>query len=402
MLVINARSVSEALSSGLHTIKLRGIAKPSRVGDVLVSTSPIMTMYQDPTNRVLFSPIRDANPFFHVMEALWMLAGRNDLPWLTRFNKKFAAYSDDGGKTQPGAYGYRWRNYFGHDQLMDIILELRQNPDTRRCVLAMWDGGARETWQRTLGQNRIPIKGFAQAIADNEEQPGDFYAAVMGSADVPCNTHAYFDTIDGRLNMTVCCRSNDIIWGAYGANAVHFSFLLEFLAAATGIPMGVYRQFSNNFHLYTNIVPEEQIMPLARDVERTDRYLMKESIHALNKVPAMPELRKVPLMQTDLETFERDLQAFMGVGIGYEYQNPFFRTVAEPMYVAHGYYRDKNYDMAIDMADTIKAEDWRAACVEWLLRRRTKANQNKQPFTEVVKIPEESLLGVEERTDGAA
>jgi hypothetical protein len=163
MLVNNARTVSEALHNGLHAIRVFGIAKPSRVGDVLVMPRPVMTEYQDPTNRVLFSPMRDANPFFHVMETLWMLAGRNDLPWLVRFNKRFASYSDDGGLTQPGAYGYRWRNYFGHDQLMDIILELKQNPDSRRVVLTMWDGGSRATWNATLNQGQAPIKGFAQA-----------------------------------------------------------------------------------------------------------------------------------------------------------------------------------------------------------------------------------------------
>jgi hypothetical protein len=79
MIVNHARTVSEALSQGLHAIRIHGIAKPSRVGDVLVMPRPIMTEYADPTNRVLFSPMRDANPFFHVMETLWMLAGRNDL-----------------------------------------------------------------------------------------------------------------------------------------------------------------------------------------------------------------------------------------------------------------------------------------------------------------------------------
>src|SRR5258708_2083148 len=119
--------------------------------------------------------MRDANPFFHVMETLWMLAGRNDLPWLVRFNKRFASYSDDGGATQPGAYGYRWRNYFGHDQLMDIILELKQNPDSRRVVLAMWDGGSRASWSECGATTEFT-------------QPGDFFNAVGGSADVPCNT----------------------------------------------------------------------------------------------------------------------------------------------------------------------------------------------------------------------
>jgi thymidylate synthase len=371
MLVNNARTVSEALSQGLHAIRVHGISKPSRVGDVLVMPRPVMTEYKDPTNRVLFSPMRDANPFFHVMETLWMLAGRNDLPWLVRFNKRFASYSDDGGQTQPGAYGYRWRNYFGHDQLMDLILELKNNPDTRRCVLAMWDGGARASW----GITRQAVGG---------EQPGDFYAAVSGSNDIPCNTHAYFDTIDGKLNMTVCCRSNDIIWGAYGANAVHFSFLLEFIAAATGIPMGVYRQFSNNFHLYTNIVPAENIMSMARDVSSSDRYLVTESVNSLVRVPVSPALRKVPLMQTDLETFERDLAAFMsGDHVNHDYTEPFFANVALPMYDAHKLYREKNYDGALTVAEVIRAEDWRAACVEWLQRRQIRYETNQKRFTEV-------------------
>jgi thymidylate synthase len=372
MQVINARTVSEALHSGLHAIRVRGIAKPSRVGEVLVSPNPVMTVYQQPQNRVLFSPMRDANPFFHVMETLWMLAGRNDLPWLTRFNKRFETYSDDGGQTQPGAYGYRWRNYFGHDQLKDIILELKQNPDTRRAVLAMWDGGARNSW----GPKGRVVEG-------DTHQPGDFYQAVLGSADVPCNTHAYFDTIDGRLNMTVCCRSNDIIWGAYGANAVHFSFLLEFMAAATGIPMGVYRQFSNNFHLYTNIVPREEIMPLARNVADTDRYLNREGPNSLVKVPVKPPLRQVALMQRGLEVFEEDLFAFMDANLNHSYREPFFEFVAQPMYNAHAAYRRKDYDGAIDAAAAIRAEDWRIACTEWLERRKIKHEQNAQRFTEV-------------------
>lgn len=372
MLVNSARTVSEALSRGLHAIRVHGVKKPSRVGDVLVMPRPVLTEYSDPTNRVLFSPMRDANPFFHVMETLWMLAGRNDLPWLVRFNKRFASYSDDGGETQPGAYGYRWRNYFGHDQLMDIILELKSNPDTRRCVLAMWDGGARVDYMQEAG-------GLSRIV-----QLGDHFAAVSGSADVPCNTHAYFDTIDGRLNMTVCCRSNDIIWGAYGANAVHFSFLLEFIASATGIPMGVYRQFSNNFHIYTNVVPEEQMMPLSRNVEETDKYLVKETLHSLNMVFPKVGMRKIPLMQTDLETFEQELKWFMADRhAAQDFTEPFLRHVALPMHDAHAFYRDKQYDLALDMADYIKAEDWREACVQWLIRRKIKHDVNKERFTEV-------------------
>lgn len=377
MIVNNARTVSEALHNGLHALRVQGIKQESRVGDVIVLPQPMMTVYHNPLNRVLFSPMRDANPFFHVMETLWMLAGRNDLPWLAQFNSNIVNYSDDGGKTQPGAYGLRWRNWFGYDQLKLIIAELKNNPQTRRCVLAMWDGGQ------------------AIEVEDNgATSAGDLTAAINGSADVPCNTHAYFDTIDGKLNMTVCCRSNDIIWGAYGANAVHFSFLLEYVSAMTGLPMGVYRQFSNNFHLYTNIVPEASLMPMARDAEASDRYFVVDK----REVPwgagtgtasnrAIAELRRIPLVTLESPiSFDEDLKFFMEDGGG-NYGNCFFSGVAQPMFNAYMAFKVKDYEDAIHMAEQVTAEDWRIACVEWLKRRQIKANVNQQRFTEVVEEP---------------
>lgn len=360
MWVNSAESVSQALSQGLHALRVRGIKQPSRVGDVLVHPHPVLTLYKNPANRVLFSTERNANPFFHVMESLWMLEGRNDLPWLVRYNKRMASYSDDGGQTQPGAYGYRWRNYFGYDQLETLIVELKHNPQTRRAVLAMWDGGMEQ-------------EGGA-------DWKGDLLNGIAGSADVPCNTHAYFDTIDGNLNMTVCNRSNDIWWGAHGANAVHFSFLLEYVAAMTGLPMGVYRQFSNNYHVYTNIVSEERLMPVAREVSWTDRYF--------NMNGPIMEPRKIPFRHVALvtpgaeELFLEDLTDFTA-GRELSGNNTFFTLVAAPMRAAWDAYKAGDFDTAFIAAEAIRAEDWRAACLEWLQRRRIAREVNKQPFTEV-------------------
>ena len=58
--------------------------------------------------------------------------------------------------------------------------------------------------------------------------------------DLPCNTHIYFRVVDGKLNMTVCNRSNDVIWGMTGANAVHMTMLQELIAAEADIPIGSY------------------------------------------------------------------------------------------------------------------------------------------------------------------
>jgi hypothetical protein len=84
---VTVRNVNEALGQGISWLAgPMGVEEPSRNGPVRVSPYPVVTTYANPAERVLFSPMRDANPFFHLFEALWMLAGRNDLPWLVQFN----------------------------------------------------------------------------------------------------------------------------------------------------------------------------------------------------------------------------------------------------------------------------------------------------------------------------
>ena len=89
MKVINARNVNDALAAGLRYLWAEGIPETSRNGPVLVAPTPVTTVYSHPTERVLLSPTRDANPFFHLMESLWMLAGKNDIALPVQFNKRF-------------------------------------------------------------------------------------------------------------------------------------------------------------------------------------------------------------------------------------------------------------------------------------------------------------------------
>lgn len=348
MYVINVDNVNQALPQGLRWLANgMGQTEDSRNGPVRVSPSPVMTVYRRPDQRVLFSPLRDANPFFHFFESLWMLAGRNDLAFITQFNKQMVAYSDDGGITQPAAYGFRWREHFGYDQLAFIIDELKANPTTRRCVLAMWDGGS------------------YYKVADSDEHhhsvdhPGDLAQAISGSKDVPCNTHCYFRINAGVLDMTVLCRSNDIIWGAYGANAVHFSFLMEYVAQCVGVPMGKMYQLSNNFHYYTEVAGDyDRAMLVAYDCERTNEYA--------NKL-----LTTVPLIQGDVAVFDRELHTFLDMPDHPEptYGAPILQDVAVPMYAAWQAFKAKRYLDADNCARGIIADDWREACTAWLARR---------------------------------
>src|SRR3982750_2987971 len=156
MFTIQAHSVSDALCQGIRYIQEHGDVAQSRNGPVLVSPVPVTTYTDRPNWRVLSVPGRNENPFFHLIEALWMLAGKRDLAPLTSIVSR-----DDGGRTQPGAYGYRWKCHFDYDQIEWAVKRLRADPNDRRVVIAMWDPNT------------------------------DIDAANKGSADTPCGTHLY-------------------------------------------------------------------------------------------------------------------------------------------------------------------------------------------------------------------
>lgn len=334
---IHARNVNDALPSGLRYLSSRGTREPSRVGEVVVANGPVVTIYQKPMERVLFSPVRDANPFFHLFEALWMLSGSDQLPWVVQFNKRFNTYSDDGGLTQPAAYGHRWRKYFGYDQLRGIVRELRARPDSRRAVLAMWDGGG------------------------DAAREGDLSRAAVGSADIPCNTHAYFRIVEGRLDMTVMCRSNDLLWGAHGANAVHFSVLQEFIATLVEVPMGVLYQFSNNYHYYTEIVADP--MAMAMDAEAYNLY-------ATERVEPMAMFQDPDAFIRELDEFIQWASPQMVLGSPTPmFNEPFLDGVAVPMRAAWEAHKKKDYGTAEALCGGIRADDWRIACRQWMERR---------------------------------
>jgi thymidylate synthase len=311
MLTIFARNVAEALPKGLALLKKVGQEEDSRAGRVLVAPCPVMTVYDQPTERVLFAAERDANPFFHLAEALWMLAGRNDAAFLNQYVRDFGARFAQPNGVVHGAYGHRWREHFGRDQLDSIVTTLSAEPLSRQAVLTMWDPEA------DLG--------------------------IKGLKDRPCNTQAYFRVHGHRLHMTVTCRSNDIIWGAYGANAVHFSILQEYLAARLGIGVGNYYQLSNNFHAY--LVELEKRPGSMQD--------------------SRPDLTPLPLV-TDPSCFDSELVELLWNN-KQPAINTFLTDTAYPMFNAHTAWR-KRQDPEPWLA-RVKAPDWHAAAVEWCVRR---------------------------------
>jgi len=331
---LSVRNVEEALLLGVNRIVSEGVQRDSRNGPVKVMPMPMTTRYSEPTERVMFLPERDCNPFFHFMECLWMMAGHNDVEWISQFSSNINNYSDD-GVTFHGAYGYRWRNHFSEtsnigthaiDQLATIANLLKNNPDDRRTVLQMWSA------------------------------PDDLG---LEGKDFPCNLIITFRVNpNGHLDMTVFNRSNDMVWGAYGANAVHMSFLQEVMASWIGIPVGNYWQISTNFHAYIDTL--EKVMPL---MEKSAGFTDYE----------LGRVKPYPIVNTPISTWFSELDMFMSEGPAIGFTDPFFKKVAVPMLLTWRIWKDKgNPDRvanAIDSAERIAATDWRKACVEWLERR---------------------------------
>ena len=129
MKVINAVNVNDALMRGIDLFKspINYRTQESRNGPRLECRTPVTTVYNKPWQRVLFKTERDANPFFHLYESIWMLAGSRDLNKLTHFNSGMSQYSDD-NVTLNGAYGHRWRRRFDYDQLPDVVDSLKEDP----------------------------------------------------------------------------------------------------------------------------------------------------------------------------------------------------------------------------------------------------------------------------------
>lgn len=348
MHVIQARNVAEALPAGVAYLVNHGQHEQSRAGEVLVAPGPVTTVYTHPWERVLTSPVRDANPFFHLMEGLWVLAGRRDATFLDNFIRDYSQRFAERDGDIHDAYGWRLRHSLGYDQLDEVVHRLRGDPGDRQCVLQIWDA----------------------------DKMNDLRWPSMKTR--PCNTHIYLRVQSFKLDITVCCRSNDIIWGAYGANAVQFSMLQEYLAARIGIDVGTYYQVSNNYHAY--------VAELDRLCGRTGGCPLHELPANLDSSQWIPQhthqlVEKASSFDEELRQLMLDLDAlhaedFDVVGTGMPATtldtavNRFLPEVAWSAAVAMKLHRHGAVAAAGTVASTIADLSWRRACVEWLERRQ--------------------------------
>jgi len=209
-------------------------------GKLVKELRPACIEFLNPYSRVTFLGGRRINPFFQVAESLWILSGKADVEWLTKFNANMSMFSDD-GKWFNAPYGERirtWNKNALHnvvinpiDQLADAYRKLVNDKDTRQAVIVI-----------------------SNPMFDNSK-----YTIDEKGKDIACNLVITFKIRHDALNMTVFNRSNDTHWGVFGANLCQFSTIQETLlnwlrksgnTELSSLKMGTYNQITDSLHIY--------------------------------------------------------------------------------------------------------------------------------------------------------
>lgn len=175
-----------------------------------------------------------------VHELLWFLRGDTNIRYL-RDNKVtiWDEWADENDSIGPG-YGKQWRKWIGedgveHDQIADIVQELRTNPTSRRILLSAWN------------------------VAD-----------LKAMALMPCHVSYNFSTIGGRLSCHLYQRSQDQLALSY--NACTGAILTTMLAKLAGLEPGHFVHSWGDVHIYSNHVDavREMISRPARALPRLE------------------------------------------------------------------------------------------------------------------------------------
>ncbi len=166
-----------------------------------------------------------------IHELLWFLAGDTNIKYLQENGVKiWNDWADGNGDLGP-VYGAQWRNWNndGIDQIKNVIEQIKNNPDSRRLIVAAW--------------NPSVLPDTSISFEDNVEQ---------GKAALPpCHAWFQFNVVDGKLSCQLYQRSADIFLGV-PFNIASYALLTIMIAQVTGLKPGDFVHTFGDAHIYLN------------------------------------------------------------------------------------------------------------------------------------------------------
>lgn len=163
--------------------------------------------------------LRKIAPRVFAAEQVWfMLGSRKPVEFIDQYTKIWNDFTNINGVVN-SAYGFRWRYYFGRDQIGLLVKLLEKEPSSRQGVVITWDA------------------------ADDGLNPE------LKKKNVPCPISFTVNIIGDRLHLHSIFRSNDMVVGC-PFDVAGFALLQRILAARLGVGVGVYSHSISNAHIY--------------------------------------------------------------------------------------------------------------------------------------------------------
>jgi thymidylate synthase len=182
-------------------------------------------------------------------ELLWFLRGESNVGWLReRGVSIWDEWADAEGELGP-VYGVQWRSWRGadgrtHDQIAELVEQLRRNPYSRRHLVSAWNVGE-------LGQMALP----------------------------PCHVMFQFYVADGALSCQLYQRSADLFLGV-PFNIASYALLTLMLAQVCGLRPGEFIHTFGDAHIYHNHF-EQVRTQLAREERPLPRIELNPAVREL-------------------------------------------------------------------------------------------------------------------------
>ena len=156
-----------------------------------------------------------------IHELLWFLKGSGNISYLSENGVRiWNEWADDSGDLGP-VYGVQWRSWIGadgktHDQIAEVIEQIKTNPNSRRLIVNAWNVG-------DIEKMALP----------------------------PCHMFFQFYVADGKLSCQLYQRSADIFLGV-PFNIASYALLTHMIAQVCGLEVGDFVHTLGDAHIYDN------------------------------------------------------------------------------------------------------------------------------------------------------
>lgn len=215
-----------------------------------IEISPVLIELSNPRNRITSLKSREWKLPLALGELCWNLSSSVNVDFLSYYTKNWELFATD-SIIRESCYGNKIFEEGKENSCWNKTKYiLKEDLNSRRAIIS-------------LGTNDVP----------------------PDSKDVSCISSIQFMIRNGKLNMHVYMRSNDVYWGL-PYDVFLFTFLQELMAIELKVPLGSYYHYTASMHVYDRHLNKvEQIL-------NTSKYVPSEMPHLTSKSKLSDFLQK--------------------------------------------------------------------------------------------------------------